>query len=111
MEGNGRSQWRRGSSKCSPEGSIDQWSPTRIRIQVKSWIRIRINVMWMRNTDKTSYSAVCESGMVIQGPDFYPSRIQKQQHKRGVKKICCHIFFCSQKFHKIENYFIFEMLK
>jgi hypothetical protein len=39
------------------------------------------------------------------------SRIQKQQQKRGVKKICCHTFFCSHKFHKIENYFIFKMLK
>ncbi len=29
------------------------------------------------------------------------SRIQKQQ-KRGVKKIFCHRFFCSHKFHKIE---------
>jgi len=24
----------------------------------------------------------------------------KQQQKRGVKKICCHIFFYSHKFHK-----------
>ncbi len=39
------------------------------------------------------------------------SRIQKQQQKREVKTICCHTFFCSQKFHKIENYFVFEMLK
>ncbi len=31
--------------------------------------------------------------------------------ERGEKKICCHIFFCSHKFTKIENYFIFEMLK
>ncbi len=28
----------------------------------------------------------------------------------GSKKICCHTFFCSHKFHIIENYFIFEML-
>jgi hypothetical protein len=28
-----------------------------------------------------------------------------------VKKNCFHTFFCSHKFHKIENYFIFEMLK
>ncbi len=35
------------------------------------------------------------------------SRIQKPQQKRGVKKISCHTFFCSQKFHKTENYFIF----
>jgi hypothetical protein len=39
----------------------------------------------------------------IPDPDFYlpGSRIQKQQQKRRVKKI----------FHKILNYFIFEMLK
>ncbi len=40
------------------------------------------------------------------------SRIQKQEQKRGVKKkICRHTYFCSLKFHKIVNYFIFEMLK
>jgi hypothetical protein len=39
------------------------------------------------------------------------SRIQKQQQKRGVKKICCHTFLCSHKFHKTENYFSFEVLK
>jgi hypothetical protein len=38
------------------------------------------------------------------------SRIQKQQQKKGVKKIFCQTFFCSHKFHKIENYFSFEML-
>jgi hypothetical protein len=31
--------------------------------------------------------------------------------KRGEKKIFCQTFFCSHKFHKIVNYFIFEMLK
>jgi hypothetical protein len=36
------------------------------------------------------------------------SWIQKHQQKRGIKKICCHTFFCSYKFHK---YFNFEMLK
>ncbi len=39
------------------------------------------------------------------------SRIQKQQQKRGVKKIFCHTFLCSHKFHKIEHYFSFEVLK
>jgi len=39
------------------------------------------------------------------------SRIQKQQQKRGVKQICCHTFLCSHKFHKIVNYFSFEVLK
>jgi hypothetical protein len=56
--------------------------------------------------------------MFIPDPDFYPSRIpdlgsriQKQQQKRGVKKISCHNFLCSHKFHKIANYFSFEVLK
>ncbi len=31
-------------------------------------------------------------------------------NERGEKNFC-HIFFCSHKFHKIENYFIFEKLK
>jgi hypothetical protein len=41
------------------------------------------------------------------------SRLHKQQQKRGGEKICCHThaIFCSHKFHKIENYFIFDMLK
>jgi hypothetical protein len=31
--------------------------------------------------------------------------------ERGGKKISCDTFFCSHKFHKIENYLIFEMLE
>jgi hypothetical protein len=31
--------------------------------------------------------------------------------RKGRKQICCYTFFCSHKFRKIENYFIFEMLK
>jgi hypothetical protein len=46
----------------------------------------------------------------ITDPDLV-SRIQKQQQKRGVKKICCHNFLCSHKFHKTANYFSFEVLK
>ncbi len=63
----------------------------------------------------------CESGMFIPDPDFYPSRIlifthpgsriQKQQQKRGVKKNICQTFFWSHKFHKIVNFFTFEMLQ
>jgi hypothetical protein len=48
--------------------------------------------------------------MFIPDPD-YPSRIQKQQQKRGVKKFFCNTFLCSHKFHKIENYFSFEEQK
>ncbi len=58
----------------------------------------------------------CGSGMFIPDPGswFLPipdlgSRIQKRHQKRGVKQICCHIFYCGHKCHKIENYFIFEI--
>ncbi len=60
----------------------------------------------------------------IPDPDFYPSPISnpgsrisdlgswipdpKQQQKRRVKKISCHPFLCSHKFHKIEHYFSAE---
>jgi hypothetical protein len=53
--------------------------------------------------------------ILILDPDFYPSRIpdlgSKNSSKEMCEKICCHTFFCSHKFHIIENYFIFEMLK
>jgi hypothetical protein len=40
------------------------------------------------------------------------SRIQKQPTKeRGEKKICCHNFLCSHKFHNISHYFSFDVLK
>ncbi len=59
------------------------------------------------------------SGMLIPDPDFCPSRIpdlgsrtQKQQQKRGMKKKLVVLpFFCSHKYHKIENYCIFELVK
>jgi hypothetical protein len=52
----------------------------------------------------------------IPDPDFYPSGIRdpgsKNSNKReGLKKICCYNFLCSYKFHKIANYFSFEVLK
>jgi hypothetical protein len=47
----------------------------------------------------------------VADPDFYPSRIQKQQQKRGVKKKIFQNFLCSHKFLKIENYFSFKVLK
>jgi hypothetical protein len=60
------------------------------------------------------YSCFCSLvTSVIPDPDFYPSRIPdlKRQQKRGVKKNSCHTFSWSHKSHRIENYFIFEMLK
>ncbi len=58
----------------------------------------------------------CGSGMFIPDPDFYPSRISDPGSKNsnkgeGWKKICCHNFLCSHKFHKIANYFSFGLLK
>jgi hypothetical protein len=54
--------------------------------------------------------------MFIPDPDFYPSRIpdpgSKNSNKRkGWEKFFCHTFLCSHKFHKIENYFSFKVLK
>jgi hypothetical protein len=46
----------------------------------------------------------------IAGLDFCPSRIQKPQQKRWVKKFLSY-HFCSNKYHKIKNYFIFEQVK
>ncbi len=41
-----------------------------------------------------------------------PDPGSKNSHKRERwKKICCQNFFCSHKFHKIPNYFSFEVLK
>ncbi len=41
-----------------------------------------------------------------------PDPGSKNSNKRERwKKISCYTFFCSSKFHKIENYFIFEKLK
>ncbi len=41
-----------------------------------------------------------------------PDPGSKNSNKRkGWKKICCHNFLCSHKFHKIANYFSFEVVK
>jgi hypothetical protein len=45
--------------------------------------------------------------------DFHPSRSPdpKTATKERGEKICCHNFLCSHKFHKVANYFSFEVLK
>jgi hypothetical protein len=51
--------------------------------------------------------------MFISDPDFFPSRIPDPKtatKEKGEKKIC-HTFLCNHKFHKIENFFSFEVLK
>jgi hypothetical protein len=69
------------------------------------------------------FGSVADPGCLswIPDPDFYPSRIsdpgsriQKQLQKRVVKKkivVIPYFVLCSNKFHKILNYFIFELLK
>jgi hypothetical protein len=56
---------------------------------------------------KACLSSVADPGCLyrIPDPDFYPSRIPDP------KAATNYLFFCSHKFHKIKNYFIFEMLK
>ncbi len=73
-------------------------------------------------------SSVVDPGCLprVPDPDFYPSRYPGSRipdpgsripdpktatKERGEEKICCHTFFCSHIFHKIVNYFIFEMRK
>jgi hypothetical protein len=61
-------------------------------------------------------SSVADPGCLsrIPDPDFYPSRIPDPKiatKERGEKKISYQTFLCSHKFHKIVNYFSFEVLK
>jgi hypothetical protein len=68
-------------------------------------------------------SSVADPGCLsrILDPDFYPHQIpdpgsripdpKTATKERGEKKISCHTFLCSHKFHKIVNYFSFEVLK
>ncbi len=58
----------------------------------------------------------CGYGMFIPDPGSWflpiPDPESKNSNKReGWKKNLCHTFLCSHKFHKIENYFSFEVLK
>jgi hypothetical protein len=46
----------------------------------------------------------------IPHPDFInPGYNKSKKEKR--EKISCPFFFCSHKYHKIENYFFFEQVK
>ncbi len=71
--------------------------------------------------DPRGFALVCsvaEPGCLCRIPDPWswflpiPDPGSKNSKKReGWKKICCPNFLCSHKFHKIENYFCFEVLK
>jgi hypothetical protein len=66
------------------------------------------SVWWIRDGYPGSGILIfTHPGSRISDPGF---RIQKQQQKRGVKKISCHTFLCSHTFH-IEHYFSFEVQK
>ncbi len=76
----------------------------------------------LRIRDVYPGSRIPDPGSQIPDPDFYPSRIpdlgsriQKQKQKRGTPLFCfcfqLSYLFCSHKFHKIEHYLIFEILK
>ena len=74
---------------------------------------------WTRNRCFFEYfDSVADPGCLSLIPDsdldYYPSqirdlgsRIQKKQQKRGMKKVCCHTFFCSHKFHKLQIIYFF----
>jgi hypothetical protein len=56
----------------------------------------------------------CGSGMFLPNPDFYPSRIPNQTtatKEDGERNLLTYPFVCSQKYHKIVNYFILEQVK
>jgi hypothetical protein len=42
---------------------------------------------------------------------FFSGAKSKPATKEMGEKNCCHTFLCNHKFHKIENYFSFEVLK
>ena len=74
----------------------------------------------MRPEYRMAATSVADQGCLsrIPDPDFYPSRIpdlgfldpKKGTKERG-EKIFFHTILCSHKFHKIDNYFSFEVLK
>ena len=66
--------------------------------------------------EEKEWGSVADPGCLsrIPDPDFYPSRIpvpKTATKERREKKISCHTFLCSHKFHKIVNYFSFKVLK
>ncbi len=105
-------RWRGAGRWRAAEGVVCHHQPGDIQPQLRPLqVQSRGQVPYSCCVCGYSCRQCCGSGMFIPDPDFYPSRIQKQQQERGVKKICCYTFLCSHKFHKIDNYFSFEMLK
>ena len=79
-------------------------------------MRRSCNYLFNVNWHKTVVISVADPGCLfrIRDPDFLPipDPGSKNLNKReGWNKSFCQTFFCSYKFHKIVNYFIFEMPK
>ncbi len=71
-------------------------------------------VSWFHFMEITNIWPVWRIRDVYPGSWFLPipDPGSKNSNKReGWKKNCCHTFLCCHKFHKIENYFMFEVLK
>ncbi len=78
------------------------------------------SVRYLKYSSQSNMDAYCATKYmrsVLRIRDVYPgSRISDPRSKNSNKrerwkKNCYHTFFCSHKFHIIENYFIFKMLK
>jgi hypothetical protein len=87
--------------------------PRIIELFTQKKIVTKLSKIWVWDS-----GSVADPGCLsrIPDPDFYPSRISdtesKNSNKReGSKNICCHNILCSNKFHKIANYFSFGVLK
>ncbi len=63
------------------------------------------------STRVSTYGQCFGFWMFIRNPDFYPSRIQKQLQKRGLKKKFDVIHFLKPQISQNVKLFIFEMLK
>jgi hypothetical protein len=92
----------------------------------REWVATNLDMSTMVSSawkvTRGSQRDVFYLGCSVADPDFYPSRILdlgspipdagSETKERGEKISChCHSFFCSHKFHIVENYFSFEMPK
>jgi hypothetical protein len=78
--------------------------------------RFGMYIKWWRcKKGSASRSQRCRSGIFIPVPDLCPMSIPDPGSKNGNKrewwKKLVVPFFCSHKYHKIKNYFIFKQAK
>ncbi len=107
-------------SSCWPT-LYSSW-PTTAGLRSSAWVSstscpVSITMqIWTPRSLLVLVTNVADSGCLsrIRDPDFHTSRIPDPKtatKERGEKIFFFHTFFFSHKFHKIESYFIFEMLK